>query len=140
MSDNFNKSPERTSRRVEKGGWAALAPALGTRNFRLFWLAQIISTIGTSLQVIAEGYLIYDLTNSTFWLGAVGFISLLPVIPISLVGGVLIDRVPRRKLIMVTQFGLLLQAAIFALLTLSGRIQIWQMIVLYFVFRRFISH
>ncbi len=114
--------------------WVTLAPALRSRNFRLFWLAQIVSTIGTALQVIAEGYLIYDITNSTFWLGAVGFISLLPVIPISLAGGVLIDRLPRRKLILATQAGLMLQAAAFGFLAISGRIELWNVILLYFVF------
>ena len=114
--------------------WSFLAPALRSRNFRLFWLAQIISTVGTSLQVIAEGYLIYDLTDSTFWLGAVGFFALLPVVPISLAGGVLIDRVPRRKLLIVTQVGLFLQAAVFGFLALTGRIELWNVILLYFIF------
>ncbi len=114
--------------------FATFAPALQSRSFRLFWLAQIISTIGTSLQVIGEGYLIYEITDSTFWLGAVGFISLIPVVPISLAGGVLIDRVPRRKLIMITQFGLFLQALLFGLLAVSGQIQLWHVLVLYFVF------
>ena len=123
-----------TSPPQKKSRWTAVAPALESRNFRLFWIAQIISVTGTSLQVIAEGYLIYEITDSAFWLGAVGFIALLPVIPISLVGGVLIDRVPRRKLIIATQTGLLLQAIVFALLTVSGNIQLWQMILLYFVF------
>ncbi len=113
---------------------AILAPALRSRNFRLFWLAQIVSTIGTSLQVIAEGYLIYDITDSTFWLGAVGFIALLPVVPISLAGGVLIDRLPRRKLLLVTQTGLMLQAAAFGFLALTDRIELWNVILLYFVF------
>ena len=111
-----------------------LAPALRSRNFRLFWLAQTISTIGTSLQVIAEGYLIYEITDSTFWLGAVGFIALLPVVPISLVGGVLIDRLARRKLLLVTQIGLMLQAALFGLLALSGRLSLPSVIFLYFIF------
>ncbi|MCZ7572633.1 MAG: MFS transporter [Ardenticatenaceae bacterium] len=115
-------------------GWAAVAPALRSRNFRLFWLAQIISTVGTSLQVVAEGWLIYNLTGSTFWLGAVGFIGLLPVVPVSFLGGVLIDRLPRRKLILATQSGLLLQAAVFGLLALSGGIRLWHIVVLYFVF------
>ena len=114
--------------------WTVLAPALRSRNFRLFWVAQIVSTVGTALQVIAEGYLIYEITDSTFWLGAVGFISLLPVVPISLAGGVLIDRLPRRKLILVTQIGLMLQAAVFGLLAVSGRIELWHVLVLYFVF------
>ncbi|MCA9948387.1 MAG: MFS transporter [Anaerolineales bacterium] len=124
----------RTPSKQKKSRWTAVAPALESRNFRLFWIAQIISVTGTSLQVIAESYLIYEITDSAFWLGAVGFIALIPVVPISLVGGVLIDRVPRRKLIIVTQTGLFLQAIIFALLTISGNIQLWQMILLYFVF------
>ncbi|MEZ4866026.1 MAG: MFS transporter [Caldilineaceae bacterium] len=111
-----------------------LLPALQTRNFRLFWGGQIVSLIGTSLQVIAEGWLIYDLTGSTFWLGMVGLLALIPVLPISLLGGLLIDRVPRRRLIMVTQAGLLVQAALFGLLALSGGIRLWHIIVLYFVF------
>jgi MFS family permease len=112
----------------------AMAPALRTRNFRLFWLGQLISVAGTSVQVVAEGWLVYNLTGSTFWLGMVGLLGLLPAVPISFAGGVLIDRVPRRKLILITQCGLLLQALIFALLALSGEIHLWQIICLYFVF------
>jgi MFS family permease len=114
--------------------WQSIAPALESRNFRLFWLGQIVSTIGTSLQVVAEGWLIYQITQSTFWLGMVGLIGLLPVVPIALLGGIMIDKVPRRKLIMVTQAGLLLQAAVFGLLALSGEIQLWHIILLYFIF------
>ncbi len=120
-------------------GWATLAPALRSRNFRLFWLAQIISTVGTSLQVVVEGWLIYQLTQSTFWLGMVGFIALVPVVPVSFLGGILIDRLPRRKLILVTQSGLMMQAAIFALLTLSGQIRLWHIIALYLVFGALLS-
>jgi predicted MFS family arabinose efflux permease len=115
-------------------GWAAVAPALRSRNFRLFWLGQTASLIGTSLQVVAEGWLIYNLTDSTFWLGAVGFIALLPVIPISFLGGIVIDRMPRRKLILLTQGGLMAQATVFALLVVSGQIRLWHIILLYFVF------
>lgn len=114
--------------------WAHLAPALRVRNFRLFWLGQIISNLGTALQVVAEGWLIYQLTRSTFWLGMVGLLALIPVIPISLLGGVLIDRYPRRRLIIATQLGLMAQAAAFALLAQSGQIQLWQIVVLYSVF------
>lgn len=115
-------------------GLIRLAPALSSRNFRLFWLGQLISVIGTSVQVVAEGWLIYDLTGSTFWLGMVGFLALIPVLPISLAGGVLIDRVPRRKLILATQVGLMAQAATFGLLALSGQLRLWHIIALYFVF------
>lgn len=115
--------------------WAySLVPALRARNFRLFWFGQLVSVVGTSVQVVAEGWLIYDITGSTFWLGMVGFLALLPVIPISLAGGVLIDRVPRRKLILATQVGLMLQAGIFGLLAFRGDIRLWHVIVLYFAF------
>jgi MFS family permease len=110
------------------------APALRSRNFRLFWLAQLISTIGTSLQVVVEGWLVYQVTDSTLWLGLVGFIALVPVVPIAFLGGVLIDRVPRRKLIIMTQVGLLLQTSLFAFLVQTGDIQLWQIVVLYAVF------
>jgi MFS family permease len=111
-----------------------MAPALKSRNFRIFWFGQLLSVTGTSLQVVAEGYLIYQLTGSTFWLGMVGLLALIPVLPISLLGGVLIDRVPRRKLIMVTQSALLVQALLFGLLAISGRLQLWHIILLYFIF------
>jgi len=113
---------------------SAMAPALRSRNFRLFWIGQTISLIGTSLQVVAEGWLIYQLTHSTFWLGMTSFLALLPVLPISLVGGILIDRMPRRKLIQITQCCLLVQSVIFGLLAVSGQLVLWHMIVLYFIF------
>jgi predicted MFS family arabinose efflux permease len=119
---------------VAPSGWARVSPALRSRNFRLFWLGQLISVIGTSVQVVAEGWLIYDLTGSTFWLGMVGLLGLLPVLPVSLLGGLLIDRVPRRKLILATQVGLMSQAVIFGLLAYSGQLALWHIIVLYFVF------
>ena len=114
--------------------WASLAPALRSRNFRLFWLGQSASLVGTSLQVVAEGWLIYQLTQSTFWLGMVGLIALLPVLPISLLGGLVIDRLPRRKLILATQAGLMLQAAAFGLLGVTGQLRLWHIILLYFIF------
>ena len=67
--------------------------------------------MGTFLQQVAENWLLYQITGSTLWLGVLGVVGLLPVVPISFLGGVLADRVPRRKLILVTQTGLLLQAA-----------------------------
>lgn len=113
---------------------ATIAPALRSRNFRLFWFGQLVSTTGASMQVVAEGWLIYELTQSTFWLGMVGLLALIPVLPISLAGGVLIDRVPRRKLIILTQTLLLIQAAVFGLLSVSGNLRLWHIIVLYFFF------
>ncbi len=129
------KAPPLYGGRPERWAWLfGWAPALHSRNFRLFWLGQLVSVIGTSVQVVAEGWLIYSLTGSTLWLGMVGFLALLPVIPISFAGGVLIDRVPRRKLLMATQTLLLLQALTFGLLAVTGAIRLWQIVALYFAF------
>jgi MFS family permease len=117
--------------------WTLVAPSLRSRNFRLFWIGQVVSTMGTYLQIVAEGWLIYDMTSSTFLLGVLGFIGLLPVLPISFLGGLIIDRVPRRKLLMVTQTGLLLQATIFGLLVVTGYIQVWHIIFLDFLLGAF---
>jgi MFS family permease len=117
-------------RKPSRGILTSVAPALRSRNFRLFWIAQIVSTMGTALQSLAERWLIFQLTGSYALLGAFGFIALLPVVPIALMGGLIIDRVPRRKLIIFTQTGLMLQAAVFALLVFSGQIKVWHIIVL----------
>jgi MFS family permease len=66
-------------------------------------------------------------------LGLLGVIGLLPVVPVAFLGGLLADRVPRRRLVMATQFGLLAQAVVFGLLVASGRIEVWHIIVLDFV-------
>jgi MFS family permease len=113
--------------------WTSLAPALRSRNFRLFWVAQSISTTGTFLQVVAESWLLYRLTGSTLMLGVLGVVGLLPVVPVAFLGGLMADRVPRRRLVMATQAGLLGQAAVFGLLAATGRIQVWHIIVLDFV-------
>jgi MFS family permease len=89
--------------------------------------------MGTFLQVVAESWLIYQLTDSTLWLGVLGVVGLLPVVPVAFLGGALADRVPRRRLIMVTQLGLLIQAAIFGVLVATGNISVWSIILLDFV-------
>ncbi len=93
--------------------------------------------MGTFLQVVAESWLIYQLTGSTLWLGVLGVVGLLPVVPIAFLGGALADRVPRRKLIMVTQIGLLAQAAVFGLLVATDNISVWSIIILDFVMGAF---
>ena len=125
-----NAVEAKIAKKPSRKRWASIAPALSSRNFRLFWIAQIVSTVGTALQGIAESYLIFQLTKSYALLGAFRVIALLPVIPLALLGGLVIDRFPRRKLIMFTQTGLMLQAAVFAVLIFSKQIQVWQIIVL----------
>src|SRR6266508_1222207 len=73
--------------------------ALGHRNFRLFWTGQLVSLIGTWMQMIARGWLVLELTHSPFWLGMVGFANAFPVLLLSLWGGVIADRFPKRTLV-----------------------------------------
>jgi MFS family permease len=108
--------------------------ALRHRNFRLFWSGQIISQVGTSMQFMAQSWLVYDLTDSPFMLGLVSFAALLPVLPVSLLSGVISDRFPRRPLIILTESVLMLQALTMAALTWSGVLQVWHVIALSFVY------
>src|SRR5215212_10270212 len=70
--------------------------ALAVRDFRLLWSGSLVSNIGTWMQMIGQGWLVLQLTNSPFWLGLVSFASAVPAILVSLPAGVLADRVDRR--------------------------------------------
>ena len=98
--------------------------ALDNRNFALFFAGQGLSLCGTWMQSLAQSWLIYRLTGSPLLLGLVGFVSQVPVLGFGLLGGVLADRWPRHRLLLITQTLSLLQAMILAGLTLSGRITI----------------
>ena len=77
--------------------------ALGYRNYRLFWSGAFLSNIGTWVQAVAQGYLIYEFTHSPFWLGLDGFVALSPALVLTLAGGVFADLVDRRRLLLYTQ-------------------------------------
>lgn len=110
--------------------WPKAIRSLGYRNFRLYWSGQIISQVGTWLQIVAQGWVVYNLTDSPLMLGLVNFAALLPVVPISLLAGVLSDRFSRKKLIMISEAVMMLQALIMALLIWLDLIQVWHVIVL----------
>ncbi len=77
--------------------------ALSHRNYRLFWGGAFLSNIGTWMQAVAQGYLVYDLTHSAFWLGLDSFVALSPGLVLTLLGGVFADLIDRRRLILYTQ-------------------------------------
>ena len=77
--------------------------ALRNPNFRLFWSGNFLSNIGTWMQNVAQGWLVLLLTNSAFWLGVVGFAGSIPFLFFTLFGGVIADRVDKRRLLIVTQ-------------------------------------
>jgi MFS family permease len=107
--------------------------ALRHRNFRLFWFGQIVSQTGTWMQIVAQGWLVYRLTDSPLMLGVVNVVGLVPVVPISLLAGVISDRFPRRNLIILTESVLMLQAFAMAILTWLELIQVWHVILLSFI-------
>ncbi|GAB4527593.1 MAG: MFS transporter [Anaerolineales bacterium] len=99
-------------------------------NFRLFFLGQLISVIGTWMQSTALQWLVYRLTGSQTSLGLVTFANFLPVLLLSLFMGVVVDRFPRRTLIILTQTWFMLMAVVLAALTWSGHIQFWHILLL----------
>jgi MFS family permease len=107
--------------------------ALGHRNYKLWFVGQGISLIGTWMQTMAQQVLVYRLTGSAVSLGIISFIGLIPLIPLSLWGGSLTDRFPKRTIILITQTIMLLQAFLLAWLTWTGTVQIWHVYVLAFI-------
>jgi MFS family permease len=104
--------------------------ALRHRNFRLFWFGQLISLIGTWMQSIGQAWLVLQLTHSAWLLGVVGALQFLPIMLFSLFGGVLADRLPKRKVLLFTQSFAMLQATVLWILVVSGHVQIWEVLVL----------
>ncbi|MGC2208674.1 MAG: MFS transporter [Candidatus Korobacteraceae bacterium] len=88
--------------------------ALRHRDFRLFWGGNFLSNIGTWMQNVAMGWLVLQLapSHAAFWLGIVGFASSLPMLAFSLLGGVIADRIDRRKLMLITQSAMMIFAFI----------------------------
>jgi MFS family permease len=104
--------------------------ALRHRNYRLFFFGQMISQIGTWMQTTAQAWLVLELTHSALLLGLVGVLQFLPLMMLSLFGGVLADRVPKRTLLLVAQSVALVQATILWLLVATGTVRIWHILFL----------
>lgn len=104
--------------------------ALRHRNFQLYITGQFLSGMGTWMQIIAQGWLVYELSKSELILGIVGFSSAVPALLITPWAGVAVDSISRRKLMVITQSSAMLLALILAALTFSGIVQVWHVIVL----------
>jgi len=104
--------------------------ALRHRNFRLFFFGQLLSLPGTWIQMVAQSWLIYRLTDSAALLGLAGFASQFPVFLMAPFGGALADRFDRRRLLVGTQVASSVLALLLAALTLSGQVTVWQVFTL----------
>src|SRR5512144_1855939 len=104
--------------------------ALRHRNYRLFFIGQGLSLIGTWLQQVAMSWLVYRLTGSALLLGVVAFCANAGILLFGTFAGVVADRVNRRRAIFATQSLMALQATVLAVLTATGLVQPWHLIVL----------
>jgi MFS family permease len=110
----------------------ALLRVFRHRNYRLFFAGQLTSLMGTWMQSVAQGWLVYTMTHSPLLLGLTSFCAQVPVFFVAPFGGTISDRVDRRRLLIVTQGLSMLQAAILATLTLAHVVQVWEIITLAF--------
>ena len=104
--------------------------SLQHRNFRLFFMGQGLSLIGTWMQMTAVAWLVWRLGHSAFLLGLAGFAARIPTFALAPFAGVLVDRLNRRRLVLVTQILSMLQALLLAGLMYSGHLAIWHVILL----------
>jgi MFS family permease len=107
--------------------------ALRHRNFQLFFAGQLISLVGTWMQILAQSWLVYRLTHSAALLGEVGFMAQIPVLFLGPVAGIVADRHSRHRMVIATQTAMMIQALTLALLTLAHWIQVWEIFVLAFM-------
>src|SRR5512147_3250404 len=119
-------------RRVVVGGvtWRDTFAALKHRNFRLFFAGQLVSLTGSWIQNTAQGWLVYQLTGSKVLLGTVAAVGSLPMLLLSVWGGSLADRHPKRTVVLCTQIGMMVLAFVFAALVWSGQIQPLHILIL----------
>nr|WP_261994547.1 MFS transporter [Streptomyces sp. me109] len=104
---------------------SSMFSSLKIRNYRLFFLGQVVSNTGTWMQRIAQDWLVLSLTGSSAAVGITTALQFLPMLLFGLYGGVLVDRLPKRPTLLATQTAMGLTGLALAFLTLSGHVQVW---------------
>lgn len=108
-------------------------PAFKSRNYKLYFTGQLISLIGTWLQIVALGWLVLKMTNSAFLIGLITALGSLPSLFFTLFGGVLIDRFPKKKILFITQGSAMILAITLGMLNVFNVINIWEIAVIAFL-------
>jgi MFS family permease len=111
----------------------ATFPALKNRNYKLYFSGQLISLIGTWLQIVAQSWLVLQLTNSAFLIGLVAALATLPTLLFTLFGGVIVDRFPKKHILLFTQSSAMILAFILGILTALQIINVWEICVISFL-------
>lgn len=122
---------------IPGGRMATAFRALRHHNYRLWFFGQGLSLIGTWMQSMAQQVLVYRLTGSATALGIVSLMTVLPLLPFSLWGGSLADRVSKKTIILITQTLMMIQAIVLAALTWTGAVQIWHVYAMAFLLGAF---
>ncbi|MEV0172846.1 MFS transporter [Streptomyces sp. NPDC050803] len=104
---------------------SSMFSSLSVRNYRLFFAGQVVSNTGTWMQRIAQDWLVLSLTGSATAVGVTTALQFLPMLLFGLYGGVLVDRLPKRPTLLVTQTSMALTGLALAFLTLSGHVEVW---------------
>ncbi len=115
---------------MARAGGSNTLRALRHRNFQLFFAGQLISLIGTWMQSVAQSWLVYRLTGSAALLGLVSFSGQIPIFVLSAIGGYAADRANRHRVVIATQTASMILALVLAGLTLTNRVQIWEVFVM----------
>ncbi|MGC1373542.1 MAG: MFS transporter [Candidatus Sulfotelmatobacter sp.] len=118
---------------MEAGLFRRVFKAFQYRDFRLMWFGACTSSIGTWMQIVAQGWLIYRLSHSAFLLALDQFLAGIPIFLFSLIGGVVADRVERRKILLGSQYVQMASAGILTVLVAMGMVQVWEILCLSFV-------
>src|SRR5439155_19400103 len=105
--------------------------SLRYRNYRLMWTGAILSNVGTWMQSIALAWFVFELTHSAFWVSFVTFINFLPTV-LAPIGGVYTDRLDRRKILLVTQTVMMVDAAVLAVLAATAHATMFLVMTLTF--------
>ena len=122
-----------SSKTMETGVIRRVFKAFQYRDFRLMWFGACTSSIGTWMQIVAQGWLIYRLSHSAFLLALDQFLAGIPIFLFSLIGGVVADRVERRKILLGSQYVQMASAGILTILVALGIVHVWQILCLSFV-------
>ena len=116
-----------------RGPLARTFSALRYRDFRLLWIGAFLSTTGTWMQTVAQGWVVLQMTDSAFLLGVDGFLATGPMLVFSLFGGVIADRIDRRKIMLFSQYLQMSFALVLALVLWLDQVQVWHIFLLSFL-------
>jgi predicted MFS family arabinose efflux permease len=127
------QSLESEARAAAQGRFERTFSALRYRDFRLLWFGAFTSTTGTFMQTLAQGWLVYSMTGSALLLGVDGFLATGPMLLFSLFGGVIADRLERKKIMLASQYLQMTFAFVLALLIWTKTVKVWHIFLLSFL-------